>query len=540
MSDTPVNRLSCALASAPGLAGSFIVGAAQVGFRTFDAAHDTKTFTVVAVAGTAWEVRSGCAYTHSTSTLSRGSLEDSSTGSAIDLDATTVLSVVMSAAQAQSLITGPFTASQVSAINGKFNLTGISKHFGANLGGSATFNVTNLSADGSHGYKIAADAPFIAVRLVHVNRGPNTLTGFRMTVAVSETADASSNSNASQPIINGVTYGQAAPAGTVNGHIPVTWGGSVTTPALVGSATAATYQISDRIPITSVPRADVPSSNMHLLIVRCDSAGLAGTPAAVQTSVLGASALQTISAANRGKTLTIFGGTALALTPANVGIPGNSTNRHFEVFPIFEYAQPAWTVMQVGDSTDQMDAIVAGVYNNWGWRACVDASTTSRAFSYVNEAASSRDATEYWARAKELFAAGIVPNVLVIQPASLNDDFTQAAPNTVLLKGRARAAEIATVAKQYGIKHVCFRPIFPNSALTSPQDAFRQAWNVWLQTFAAAVGVYYLPMTSLSGGILAGVEQWAAGMNYDLKHPSELAADTVLAPLLRDWLRTLA
>lgn len=430
--------------------------------------------------------------------------------------------------------------SQVAAVAGRLAIAGASKYFGANLGGAGTVNVSNLSADASHGYKIAADAPFVAVRLVHVNRGPNTLTGFRFTVATTETADASSNSNASQPIIGGTTYNQAAPAGTVNGHIPVTWAGSATTPALVGSASAVTFQISDRIPITSVPRADVPGSNRHLLIVRADSAGLAGTPAAVQTSVLGASALQTVSSANRGKTLVVFGGTTMAATPANSGIPGNSTNRMFEVFPIFEYAQPAWTVMQVGDSTDQMDAIVAGVYNNWGWRACADASSTSRAFTYMNEAAASQTAATYWARAKELFAAGVVPDVLVIQPASVNDDFTQATPNTVLLNGKARAVEICTVAKQYGIKFLCLRPIFPNTALTSVQDAYRQSWNAWLESFSSSVGAFYLPMTGLSAGLTAGVEQWIAGTNYDTKHPSETAADTILAPALATWLRTLA
>lgn len=422
-------------------------------------------------------------------------------------------------------------------------LAGMSKYFGANLGGGATVNTSNLAVDASHGYKLAADAAFVAVRMVLVNRSPNTITGWRVTVATTETADTSSNSNASQPIIGGVTYAQAAPAGTVNGHIPVTWGGSATTPALAGSASAVTYLVSDRIPITSVPRADVAASSaasrMGLLIARCDSAGNAGANPAVQTSVAGASALQSVTAANRGKTLCVFGGTALAATPANSGIPGNATNRMFEVFPIFEYAQPVYTVMQVGDSTDDNDALVAGVYNNWGWRGCVDASTTTRAFSYLNSSASSRNSAEYWARAKELFAAGLVPDVLVIQPASVNDDFTQADPGTILLAGKARAAEIITAAAQYGIRHVCFRAIFPSTGLLAAKDAYRQQWNAWLQTFATSMGAGFIGTSGLSGGVVGGVEQWASGLNADTIHPNELCIDTVLAPALTAYLRTL-
>ncbi len=422
-------------------------------------------------------------------------------------------------------------------------LAGISKYFGANSSGESTVNFSNLAVDASHGYKLAADGPFVAVRLVLVNRSPNTIAGWRMTVATTETADASSNDNASQPIIGGTMYKQAAPAGTVNGHIPVTWAGSATTPNLVGSATSVTYLVSDRIPIASVPRTDVAAgtaaSRMGLLIVRCDSAGNAAANAAVQAAVAGATALRDVNAANRGKTLTVFGGTAMAATPANSGIPGNSSNRMFEVFPIFEYAQPAYTVMQVGDSTDKNDAIVAGVYNNWGWRGCVDAGSSARAFSYLDCAASSRNSAEYWARAKELFAAGIIPDVLLIQPASINDDFTQANPGTILLAGKARAAEIITLAAQYGIRHVCFRAIFPNSNLAAAKDAFRQDWNAWLQSFASSMGAGFIGTAGLSAGIVGGVEQWIAGTNSDALHPSEAGIDTVLAPTLAAYLRSL-
>jgi len=82
-----INRAYFGVASAPG-AGNIAVGAAVSGpYRTLGAAHDGQTFDVAITDGNAWEVRTGCTYTHGTTTLTRGTLEDSSTGSAISLSA---------------------------------------------------------------------------------------------------------------------------------------------------------------------------------------------------------------------------------------------------------------------------------------------------------------------------------------------------------------------------------------------------------------------------------------------------------------------
>lgn len=82
-----VNRALFGVASAPGT-GNIAVGAAVAGpYRTLGAAQDGMTFDVAITDGNAWEVRTGCVYTHGTTTLTRGTLEDSSTGSAISLSA---------------------------------------------------------------------------------------------------------------------------------------------------------------------------------------------------------------------------------------------------------------------------------------------------------------------------------------------------------------------------------------------------------------------------------------------------------------------
>lgn len=94
------NRLVCTVSAvaAAGL-GAFTVSTAQSGYVTFAAGDDGLSFDVVAVEGTAWEVRTGCVYTHSGTSLARGTLESSSTGSAIALTSAAVLTVTPSAAK---------------------------------------------------------------------------------------------------------------------------------------------------------------------------------------------------------------------------------------------------------------------------------------------------------------------------------------------------------------------------------------------------------------------------------------------------------
>ena len=92
---TSLNRRWFNVASAPG-SGDVACGSALAGFLGLGSAQDGMTFDgVTFLDGSAWEVRNGCVYTHSTTTLTRGTLEESSTGSAISLSssATVMLSV---------------------------------------------------------------------------------------------------------------------------------------------------------------------------------------------------------------------------------------------------------------------------------------------------------------------------------------------------------------------------------------------------------------------------------------------------------------
>lgn len=111
MTITHINRLRCAVTNTPGLAGDIVVGAAlnvgtganASGRRTFTAAEDGLSFEPIFEDGIRWETRTGCVYTHSTTTLTRGTLVDSSTGSAIALTSSAVVTLGATAKHAQDL-----------------------------------------------------------------------------------------------------------------------------------------------------------------------------------------------------------------------------------------------------------------------------------------------------------------------------------------------------------------------------------------------------------------------------------------------------
>lgn len=80
---TPKNRVGHATATTG--TGTMTLGAAESGYAAFAAGDNGKSFDIVIIDGTAWEVARECLYTHSGTTLTRGTLESSSTGSAISL-----------------------------------------------------------------------------------------------------------------------------------------------------------------------------------------------------------------------------------------------------------------------------------------------------------------------------------------------------------------------------------------------------------------------------------------------------------------------
>jgi hypothetical protein len=98
---THANRVKMTVTSvaSTGL-GAITLNAASTGFRSFATAYSNANATVdiLITEGTAWEIARNCTYTHSGTTVSRGTLESSSTGSAVVFTSAAVVSVIATAA----------------------------------------------------------------------------------------------------------------------------------------------------------------------------------------------------------------------------------------------------------------------------------------------------------------------------------------------------------------------------------------------------------------------------------------------------------
>ncbi|MBP6675012.1 MAG: hypothetical protein KA185_07035, partial [Vitreoscilla sp.] len=92
------NNVANAVSGTPGT-GTITLASAVSGSQSFSTAYGANaTVDVFITDGTAWEVARNCTYTHSGTTLSRGTLEASSTGSAISLTSAAVVRVAATAA----------------------------------------------------------------------------------------------------------------------------------------------------------------------------------------------------------------------------------------------------------------------------------------------------------------------------------------------------------------------------------------------------------------------------------------------------------
>ena len=91
------NNVANAVSGTPGT-GTITLGSAVSGAQSFASAYGANaTVDVFITDGTAWEVARNCTYTHSGTTLTRGTLESSSTGSAVSLTSAAVVRVAATA-----------------------------------------------------------------------------------------------------------------------------------------------------------------------------------------------------------------------------------------------------------------------------------------------------------------------------------------------------------------------------------------------------------------------------------------------------------
>ncbi len=137
MATTERNFLRTAITNAPGTTGDFLIGAAVSSYRTFGVEDDSLYFSIGIKDGTSREVRKDCQYDHDTLTLTRGTLADSSTGSAINLTSAAVLTVT-------DIAGGVLVASTMQGVAAYEYATGVDMTC-APAGGTTTLAIANFN-----------------------------------------------------------------------------------------------------------------------------------------------------------------------------------------------------------------------------------------------------------------------------------------------------------------------------------------------------------------------------------------------------------
>lgn len=404
------------------------------------------------------------------------------------------------------------------------------KWFGSVLNNVSYNQTSGLSSlNAGYGLKLEAEAHFDAVRLVWINRAANAINNCTALVAVTETAELDTAAKTGQPVIGGTAYGQLAPAGSILGWRSVTWAGSsaVSIPA---ANTAVQYGVSDWIPLSSIARAD--GGSRPLLMIRLQHNGSVDGSFAFLGASYCSVANRTGTTASRGRIIQATDNASGVSTPSNNGTIGTTT---FEVFPVFRHRVPTLSVVVCGDSIVQNDSLVTNTITSWGWRGCCDASSTNRPVTINNLGCSGKGFAEYWARCQELINSDVPIDVLVIEPATTNDGYSNL--DRTFETARSRALEIVAFCKAKGIRHLCFLPLFPNN-IVSGADSYRKAYNNFLLTLSGSTSVSFLPMADLGDG--ANPERYKTEYDYgDHVHPNETAIDSVMAPALAAYLNRI-
>ena len=94
---THKNRVKMTVSGTPGT-GTITLSAASSGYQSFATAYGANaTVDILIEEGTAWEVARDCTYTNSGTTVTRGTFEASSTGSAVSFTSAAVVSEILTA-----------------------------------------------------------------------------------------------------------------------------------------------------------------------------------------------------------------------------------------------------------------------------------------------------------------------------------------------------------------------------------------------------------------------------------------------------------
>lgn len=394
--------------------------------------------------------------------------------------------------------------------------------------------------------KGTCEAEFDAVQLVYYNhQTANAVAGFTAAVAATETAATDTATNLWQPVVGGSAVNTKDSTTDAYGWRTVTWSGASAAPS-VSAAAAATpvpnvpacgvvpvVSVSDWIPLRSVPAAD--GSGLFYWMSRIYLNGVSNAYS-FQADATRLPLMRTPTAANRGRILQVG-----AYVGDAIGTIGNQPATLGTTLPTvglrFRCRKSGHTVMVVGDSITQADALVADKLSIWGARAAYDLSTPAVPVEFVNHGANSQNSTTFWLQGK-LGLTTFAPSVAIYTAWSPNDNpFTDAGVTRYLtMHMLAKAHDFVAACRAAGVVPILTTGI-PYGALSASIDAERQ----WLKSQVLAMEASgYCVVADTDGVISDGAVPARIKAAYDYGdgiHENEAAIEALAVGVIRDAIR---
>lgn len=386
----------------------------------------------------------------------------------------------------------------------------------------------NAAAGNTWCIKLAAPGHFDAVRIIIYHSSTSATTVYQSIVAVTETASQASDINRWRPVVGSTEYSTLDGVDQY-GWKSVKWSGSSTITSSAGTASAPVINVSDWVPLSSVPRAD--GGTFPLVMVRNYVSG--GT-----SSFTGASSgMATATSANGGFIIQAGWGTDTGLYVTNPAAnnPSGTQNDNVPTIGIqFRCRKQGISLIGIGDSITQNVVTTADGFSSIGWRAAAAISALGMPCGYVNNGVASQAADVYTAAGLNAITK-LGANAVMIQAFSPNGPGSPYSTDASMRYGIQQQASLmqSLISAARGAKAWPFIatgvPCNSTNIPNASQDSYRTVYRDGILSMGKDVTPLNWDALVTDGASPARI---LAGYQYDTTHPNEAAIALQAAQLV--------
>lgn len=374
--------------------------------------------------------------------------------------------------------------------------------------------------------KVEVDAVPVRARLCLRNRlGDVNLSHWDFAIAMTEVLTDASDTEKFSPVVGGVEYNSAPPAGYQYGWITgnmASGGGAGTLHETTGDAQKITAAFGPWVDLPYVPRADGKKGAVVLFRAVHNNTG---SNYSVKNSNLTAGGTGADYKSRKFWTRASANGVNGITTFTNVPSAATDDTGVADVYLEFEFATPVRSVWAVGDS------ITANFeYTGWAMQAIWAASTTDKpVIPFLHALSGSAMSTFMELLLNYSSLTGSIPTDLIIPCFSPN---SSPSSDAQMLADQATLSSVLAWARTNGVR-VFFWDGCPNNGYTNIEQGRLNAMRAWAKGQVSIGNAYkFIEMARAVSATYATTtgDKFTTGLNGDSTHPNQAGA-TRMSPL---------